>query len=195
MGNREDLLDGAVRCLKDKGWRSTVRDIAAAAGVNHAAIGYHFGSREALLTEAFNLAMQEWGDELGAAGARLAGEASPLERYRGFWEQVIASVLAHRNLWVASVEAAVEAERNQRVRDLIADAIAEARGGLAAGVLGVAEVDVRPGEVRSVGSVQMALVTGVLMQWVIDPDRAPGPDDLIEGLKALGGRLFVAADQ
>ncbi len=51
MGNRDDLLDGAVRCLRDKGWaRSTVRDIAAAAGVSHAAIGYHFGSREALLT-------------------------------------------------------------------------------------------------------------------------------------------------
>src|SRR5215472_17197961 len=53
-GNREDLLAGALECLKTKGWtRTTVRDIAAAAGVNHAAIGYHFGSREALLIEAF----------------------------------------------------------------------------------------------------------------------------------------------
>jgi len=53
MGNREDLLAGALECLKTKGWaRTTVRDIAAAAGVNHAAIGYHFGSREALLIEA-----------------------------------------------------------------------------------------------------------------------------------------------
>jgi AcrR family transcriptional regulator len=65
MGNREDLPAGALACLKDKGWaRTTVRDIAAAAGVNHAAIGYHFGSREALLTSAFVQAMEEWGAEI-----------------------------------------------------------------------------------------------------------------------------------
>ncbi|WP_031080407.1 TetR family transcriptional regulator, partial [Streptomyces sp. NRRL WC-3549] len=40
MGNREDLLKGAKQCLVERGWaRTTVRDIAAAAGVSHAAIG------------------------------------------------------------------------------------------------------------------------------------------------------------
>ena len=68
MGNREDLLAGALACLKTKGWtRTTVRDIAAAAGVNHAAIGYHFGSREALLIEAFTQAMDAWGAQTEAA--------------------------------------------------------------------------------------------------------------------------------
>ncbi|MGH4006514.1 MAG: TetR family transcriptional regulator, partial [Pseudonocardiaceae bacterium] len=44
MGNREDLLAGAKRCLYEKGYgRTTARDIAAAAGgVSLAAIGYHF---------------------------------------------------------------------------------------------------------------------------------------------------------
>ncbi len=54
MGNREDLLAGARRCLFEKGYScTTVRDIATAAGgVSMAAIGYHFGSKEALLNEA-----------------------------------------------------------------------------------------------------------------------------------------------
>ena len=58
MGNREELLRGAKQSLVENGWgRSTVRAIADAAGVSHAAIGYHFGSREALLTQALETAM------------------------------------------------------------------------------------------------------------------------------------------
>ena len=79
MGNREDLLAGALACLKTKGWAATtVRDIAAAAGVNHAAIGYHFGSREALLIEAFTQAMDEWGTETEAAVRAARGAGAPV---------------------------------------------------------------------------------------------------------------------
>ncbi|WP_344647138.1 TetR family transcriptional regulator [Cryptosporangium japonicum] len=39
---------GARQCLIDLGWaRTTVRDIAEAAGANHAAVGYRFGSEDA----------------------------------------------------------------------------------------------------------------------------------------------------
>ncbi|GAA5003457.1 hypothetical protein GCM10025734_40840 [Kitasatospora paranensis] len=62
MGNREDLLAGAKRCLYEKGYgRTTARDIASAAGVSLAAIGYHYGSKEALLTQATIQALGEWG--------------------------------------------------------------------------------------------------------------------------------------
>ena len=44
--------------------RTTARDIASAAGVSLAAIGYHFASKEALLTEALLLAFGEWDQEL-----------------------------------------------------------------------------------------------------------------------------------
>lgn len=61
MGNREDLLAGARRCLEEKGYlRTTVRDIATASKVSMAAIGYHFGSREVLLNQALFAAMDEW---------------------------------------------------------------------------------------------------------------------------------------
>lgn len=51
MGHREDLLEGAKRCLLEKGYaRTTARDIGAASGTNLASIGYHYGSKEALST-------------------------------------------------------------------------------------------------------------------------------------------------
>ena len=53
MGHREDLLDGAADCLYTKGFgRTTARDVVAVSGTNLASIGYHFGSKDALLTEA-----------------------------------------------------------------------------------------------------------------------------------------------
>src|SRR5947199_5851342 len=51
--NREALIEGAIGCLKAKGFaRTTARDIAAASAANLASIGYHFGSKDALLNEA-----------------------------------------------------------------------------------------------------------------------------------------------
>jgi hypothetical protein len=40
------------------------RDLVAASGTNLASIGYHFGSKEALLQTALLEASAEWGDEL-----------------------------------------------------------------------------------------------------------------------------------
>ena len=191
MGNREDLLAGALACLKTKGWaRTTVRDIAAAAGVNHAAIGYHFGSREALLIEAFTQAMDEWGTETEAAvrAARAAG-AGPREQYEAFWRQVIASYAANRWLWLATIEAAVQAEHSPKVRELLADSLRQGRAGLAAGLLGVAEDALDGPAEQALGSVQLALMSGMLVQWLIDPGRAPTERDITEGLLGLAGHL------
>ncbi|MEV5648617.1 TetR/AcrR family transcriptional regulator [Nocardia sp. NPDC052254] len=195
MGNREDLLAGALTCLKEKGWAATtVRDIAAAAGVNHAAIGYHFGSRDALLIEAFTQAMEEWGQRIQAATlASLTSDADPRGRYEAFWEQTIASYIDAKQLWLASIEASVQAERAPRVRELMAHALREGRSGLTAGLLGVPEDAVGDRDVRTIGSLQLALMSGVLMQWTLDPDNAPTAHDIAEGLIALAGRIGDSA--
>ena len=53
MGHKEDLLAGAKQCLREKGYaNTTARDIVAASGTNLASIGYHFGSKDALMTQA-----------------------------------------------------------------------------------------------------------------------------------------------
>jgi AcrR family transcriptional regulator len=163
MGNREDLLAGAKRCLVERGWaRTTVRDIAAAAGVNHAAIGYHFGSRDALLTQALVESVDELNDEL----ARRVPEGEPAQR----WQALIDSFTTHRALWVAQLEAVVQAERSAEVREHLARGQREAREGLG-------------------GSVQLALLTGLMLQWLVDPDRAPSSADAIAELRSLAAEL------
>ncbi|WP_063760902.1 TetR/AcrR family transcriptional regulator [Streptomyces rimosus] len=62
MGHREDLLDGAKRCLLDKGYaRTTARDIVAASGANLASIGCHYGSKDVLMRQALVETVAEWG--------------------------------------------------------------------------------------------------------------------------------------
>ena len=194
MGNREDLIAGALTCLKEKGWsRSTVRDIAAAAGVNHAAIGYHFGSREALLTEAFIHALEEWGDTLGrATQAAVDPKASPAEQYEAMWRATISSFRENRRLWLATVEAGVEAEYSPRIRELLQVGIREGRRGFAVGLLGTPEDTVDERAERGIGAIQMALMSGILIQWLIDPDRAPDEHDISAGIRALAAHLAGA---
>ncbi len=159
MGNREDLLAGAKQCLIERGWaHTTVRDIAAAAGVNHAAIGYHFGSREALLTQALMAAMDELGDEM----ASRLGDVEPDQR----WQALIDTFTTHRPLWVAQLEAIAVAERNEEVREHLAAGQREARDGLG-------------------GAVPNAILVGLMVQWLVDPATAPSGADVVAEIRAL----------
>jgi AcrR family transcriptional regulator len=194
VGHRAALLAGAKRCLYEKGYaRTTARDIVAASGTNLASIGYHFGSKEALLAAALIEATGEWGDALerllaadvADGGARAA---DPLGRFEATWTRVIESLATHRPLWVASFEAVAQAERSPQVREYLAEALERARFGLAEMLQGLAgPVDERAA--RTVGSFYQALLSGVLVQWLIDPSRAPSGHDLAEGLRRILGSL------
>ena len=190
MGNREDLLAGARRCLVEKGWgQTTVRDIAAASGgISHAAIGYHFGSREALLTAALVEATDEWGQEIGRALTAATG-ARQADQFEAMWTQIIASFTAHRPLWVATFEAFAQAERSPAVREQLIAGQREGRKGLAASLAGVAEETIAASTVRGLGSVQVALLCGVMMQWLNDPEEAPSAADVVAGIRAIAAGL------
>jgi AcrR family transcriptional regulator len=83
--HRARLLQGAMRCLREKGYaHTTARDIAAVSNSNLGSIGYHFGSKEALLNEAIREGFAEWTAQLGNIAFAEAG-ATPLERGRASW--------------------------------------------------------------------------------------------------------------
>ena len=192
MGNREDLLAGALTCLKERGWaRTTVRDIAAAAGVRHAAIGYHFGSREALLLAAYVQAMDEWGVEMNKAVAAAASRgASRKEQYAALWDELARSVRGeNRQVWLASVEASTVAQHNPQVHELLTSAMREGRRGLAAGLMEIPEDSVDDELERQIGAVQMALVSGLMFQWLFTAEHAPTGADVVAGLEALVGKI------
>lgn len=39
---------------------------------------------------------------------------------------------------------------------------------------------------RAVGSLKLAVTTGVIAQWLVDPKRAPSPDDIVKAFQAIG---------
>ncbi|MFD9301566.1 TetR/AcrR family transcriptional regulator [Streptomyces sp. NPDC060048] len=187
MGNREDLLAGARRCLEEKGYlRTTVRDIATASNVSMAAIGYHFGSRDALLNQALFAAMDEW----AAGSGRLAGPGDTArERYAATWDRKIRDFADTRWLWTASVEAFVHAQSSPELLAILAEGQRQSRRMVAAHLRGVPEDAVAEEDVRSLGSVHLALLTGVMVQCLTDPEHAPDGREIAQGLRALAELL------
>ena len=184
MSHREDLLAGAVRCLRDKGYaHTTARDIVAASGTNLASIGYHYGSTRALLNAAVITAM----DEFGAEMARAIGEPDPgqsaLERFEQFWTRVIDSFQASSQVWLATFDIFTVAQRDPEIRAAVADGLEDGRRLWARLLYGVDDTD--EDTVRAIGSLHQALVSGVLVQWLIDPGRAPSAAELARGMQAI----------
>ncbi|MFD8821664.1 TetR/AcrR family transcriptional regulator [Streptomyces sp. NPDC059605] len=185
MGNREALLVGAKECLREKGYdRSTVRDIATAAGVSMAAIGYHYGSREVLLNQALFEILDEWGDSMGRALVPDA-DGSAKQHFERMWESLVADFTAHPDLWLASVELFMQARRRPELRAPLAAGIAEGRRGMAAILRSVPEDEVPEDSVRTIGSVQLALMSGVMIQCLGDPESAPSAAEVLRGLRDL----------
>ncbi|MFD7261878.1 TetR/AcrR family transcriptional regulator [Streptomyces sp. NPDC059874] len=187
MGNREDLLAGARRCLEEKGYlRTTVRDIATASNVSMAAIGYHFGSRDALLNQALFDAMAEW----AAGSGRLLGQGDTAEeRYADTWDRKIRDFGEMRWLWTASVEAFVHAQSQPELLAILAEGQRQNRRMVAAGLAGMPEEEVGEEDVRSLGSLHIALLTGVMVQCLTDPEQAPNGRELAQGLRRMAQLL------
>jgi AcrR family transcriptional regulator len=195
MGNREDLLAGAKRCLLEKGYaRTTARDIAAASGTSLAAIGYHFKTTEALLNAALFQAMEEWGDELGhALSTDNDPNATPAERFASIWDRVIQSFITQRALWTTQFELVTLIQQLPEMRDFYSQAQQRARPELAALFQGVdPAADDRSADDRSarlVGTLHQALLGGVALQWLMDPEHAPSGADLAEALRTVAASL------
>jgi AcrR family transcriptional regulator len=180
MGNREELLAGAKRCLFEKGFaRTTARDIATASGVSLAAIGYHFGSKEALLTEALQDAIAEWGDGV----ARLLGERSD---FVTTWTKVIESFAGSGPLWAIQFELMAHLARNPELRAVFADANAEGRTGIAELVDGNGRDTA--GDAATVGAFYQVLLVGLAAVWLADPESVPSGADLLAAMRAITAR-------
>ncbi|MER6439491.1 MULTISPECIES: TetR/AcrR family transcriptional regulator [unclassified Streptomyces] len=186
MGHREDLLEGAKRCLLAKGFvRTTARDIVKESGTNLASIGYHYGSKDALLTQAFVELVQEWGEKSGRHPEREDAPGGSVERFHSVWARMLDSFEEYRPVWAASMEVVTQGERVPELRGLMAEAQTEGRAGLASMLLGLDEETLDERTVKSVGGFYQALLNGLMVQWLFDPASASTADDLTEGLRRV----------
>lgn len=192
MGHREDLLEGAKRCLSEKGYaRTTARDIVAASGTNLASIGYHYGSKDALLVAAMVDAMAEWGDEINGVLSTEVYE-DPMEQIEAIWTRVIESLPKLQSLLVANFEALAQIRHSPELRARLSEAQELARYGLAAMFQRVEESAVDEKTARTLGSLQLAILNGLMTQWLLDPASAPSGRELADGLRAIVASVQAA---
>lgn len=184
MGAREELVIAAKTCLYEKGWgRTTARDIVAVSGTNLASIGYHFGSKNALLNQAMLEAIGEWGQQLGRAlSVAPTPTGTPMERFETIWSIIMDLFADYRPLWLANFEVFAQVEHVPEVREALASGLEQGREGL---------TRMFHGEIKdertawAVGSFYQALITGLMAQWLIDPEHAPNGEDMRTALRVV----------
>lgn len=181
MGHKEDLLAGAKKCLREKGYaNTTARDIVAASGTNLASIGYHFGSKDALMTQAIIEMLGEWGEGMDPPAA---GPLPFLERFAQHWRTLSDTIQRDPQLAIASFENAATAVRMPELKAIISAGQEEARQGFGADF---AAEDADEPTRRAVGSLMLAVTTGVIAQILVDPAKAPSPDEIVTAFRAIG---------
>ncbi|MGN2639234.1 TetR/AcrR family transcriptional regulator [Nocardia takedensis] len=169
MGNREDLLDGARKAILERGLaKVTARDIATAAGVSLAAIGYHFGSKEQLITQALTEGLG------GGIGDRMdevirAGE-HPLSHGMGeIWTRLLAILRDNREGMTLSMEHLVRVARSEQSRAYMAEASEHAYADLTRSLRDTYP-DLTDEQARALGKLVFTLFQGVAVLWLAAPD-------------------------
>lgn len=189
MSNRDALLRGAKECLRTKGYaRTTARDLVAASGANLSSIGYHFGSKEALLAEAFDEVFMEWTEQLTTAATDTPA-ANALERMAGSWREFLDRMPEHESLLLAFVESVGPSVRSPELREKLADHYQRTREVVAESVresIG----DVEGADPETIASWLIAVHDGFMLQFLVDPARTPSGEQLTTALgAALGAAL------
>ncbi|MFE9095418.1 TetR/AcrR family transcriptional regulator [Streptomyces sp. NPDC007264] len=189
MGHREDLLEGAKRCLLEKGFlRTTARDIVKESGTNLASIGYHYGSKDALLAQAYVALIEGMGDGFApgwGAGGGMQSPAGSLERFQEVWANIIRSLPESRAIWLLSFELVVQGDRLPEVRRMLSEAEEQGRSGLLPLFNDIPEAEQTKEAIDTEGRFYQTLLQGLMVQWVFDADAATGAEQLTEGLRRV----------
>lgn len=190
MGNREDLLAAAKKVILERGLaKVTARDIAGAAGVSLAAIGYHFGSKDRLISEAVTMSVgSEIGDGMDAA-IRDAGQGRSLpESFAPTWDGLVDVAFRYREQLMLSLENGVRIARSPDSQAFLAEATEAAYSELAA-LLREVYPDLSGAAARAVAKLYFVLFQGIAILTLLGPDGEMLQGDEVElALTVLRGK-------
>ncbi|MFN8020384.1 MAG: TetR family transcriptional regulator [Acidimicrobiales bacterium] len=178
MSHRERLLAAARRCLVTRGYaRTTARDLVAESDTNLASIGYHFGSKDELLTQALVLTQAEYVEKVMAVVAQAAGGPHRREQRRDAWVEMVAKFGDERPLSIAFFEALVEAQRTPELRAALAESYRAMRERIAESLGSSFSSD----EERDAAAAYVIAVSdGLIIQHLLDPDATPSGDTVFD---------------
>lgn len=191
MGNREALLEGARECLIGKGYlQTTARDIAQASGVSLAAIGYHFGTKEALLQEAMIQANMEWTQRVDDAMATTEqpDDADWASWVESAWDQILHTTPEDLRLLQASFEILLNAGKSTPACMSISGTMFKARNALVS-MFGHDDDDLTDAERESIGRFYHALLVGARSLQLVAPGVGPDAHDITRTLELIGRKL------
>ncbi|KAA0022986.1 TetR/AcrR family transcriptional regulator [Antrihabitans cavernicola] len=190
MGNREDLMAGARKAILEHGLaNTTARDIATAAGVSLAAIGYHFGSKDRLITEALN---ESLGSGIGDAMETLirdtgATQSLP-EAFAATWNGMRDVLERNRDGLMLSFENGSRIARSPEAQQHMTNSIGGVYDDLAA-VVRTTHPDLNSEQARSIAQLYFVLLQGFATLSLLTPEgELPDGDDLARAVAALSGR-------
>jgi AcrR family transcriptional regulator len=175
--HRTRLLQAARTLLGERTYGNiTARDLVAASDTNLGSIGYHFGSKEALLNEAIGLALEEWTDAIIRA-TRAEPGPGPLSLTDSL-RTVLDEYESIRPYYHAYIEALARSARSPELREQLAAHYNRQRDRVAGLLTDSLDETIDPRDARHLASVMIATVDGLLIQTFIDAENAPTSQDL-----------------
>jgi AcrR family transcriptional regulator len=194
VGHREQLLAAARRLLERRGYAHiTARDLVAESDTNLASIGYHFGSKAALLNAAIEASFEDWTDQL-ASLVMADTTATPIQRAAATWVAVLDSLPARRPILQSYIEALAQAQREPDLRAQLAAHYRRARARVAGLVAESLADGTTPDDprCRAIATFVIAVCDGLSVQWLLDPDHSPDGSELMAGLATVWAASFPA---
>lgn len=166
--NRQALLDGALRCLaRMPADQITARMIAHESGANLASIGYHFESKDGLLTAAVVEGLDRWLDQIEARLADGRRHRRSSARFRQAVDIVEQTRHEHEATAAAFVAALVRGQHDPVVAQRLTEGFLHTRPRVAELLdLGSDRVGI------DAGAVMHSLFTGLLVQSLLSEDLA-----------------------
>lgn len=165
--NRDALIEGTLRCLERlPAERVTARAIAEESGANLASIGYHFGSKDDLVTSAIIEGLDRWLAEI-EHGLRELRSSAPAARFRRAASIIERTRQRHTGLARNFFTALAKAPHDARVREQLAAGFHRTRPRITALFdLG----DDQAG--HDAAGLVLAQFYGLLLQTLLDPTLA-----------------------
>ena len=181
---KQEILDSALVAFGQKGfYKATLADVASAAGITAAGLLHHFKTKEALLVELLHQR-----DLVGLQGSTTGGEQP---RGRDLLQHLVDTMALNMTrpvttqmYAVLSTEAVTDAhparqwflDRYQRLRALIAAAIID----------GASDGDIEaPADVDVTASAIIAVMDGLQIQWLYDPESVNMSEVTCRAINAL----------
>lgn len=185
---RKALVAAASQLLDERGYAGTsVRELAALAGTNVAAVNYHFGSRENLLNEAILASFVEWVERVGQEEPA-DPNAEPLQQLGARARPMVEGIPAMQPQFVVGLEALLQSRRSPELHTQLVEHYARLRR-LAISAMTATEQGSEPPPrfLEVAASYMIAVADGLQLQALLDPAAIPTGDELAalyEGLAA-----------